>query len=395
MPRGIALPVYKPRTFLSPGYQDNLGWGYATALGAQDARRDVPVVAISGDGGFMFTANEMATAVRHRIPLMAIVFADGAFGNVRRIQQERFGNRLIASDLANPDFVRFAESFGAAAERARTPEELRRGAAARHSRAATARRLIEVPVGPIPAPMGIHPHAARAAAHEPWRAQHVLRYVDPVMELITTTSELADACATTGAPSVRHRRHRVPARDDLLPAAVRAQMASPEEAVVIDALAPGIDLTPFFALMANESVLKVFHAARQDIEIVWHRAGIVPHPLFDTQVAAMVLGYGDSISYDQLVQRITGDTLDKSHRFTDWTRRPLSPAQTHLCGVRRDAPARRLSGAGRRPRTARPHRLDGRRDEGADLARHLPRRAGARLGAAQDAACASRRSWPC
>ena len=106
-----------------------------------------------------------------------------------------------------------------------------------------------------------------------------------------------------------------------------AQMASADEAVVVDALAPGIDLTPFFELMANEKVMKVFHAARQDIEIVWHRAKLIPHPIFDTQVAAMVLGYGDSISYDQLVQRITGDTLDKSHRFTDWTRRPLSEAQ--------------------------------------------------------------------
>ncbi len=81
--------------------------------------RDVPVVSINGDGGFMYTANEIATAMRHRIPLVAIVFADGAFGNVRRIQEEQFGNRLIASDLANPDFVNFAESFGAAAERAR------------------------------------------------------------------------------------------------------------------------------------------------------------------------------------------------------------------------------------------------------------------------------------
>jgi acetolactate synthase-1/2/3 large subunit len=147
----LAFPVYKPRTFLSPGYQDNLGWGFATALGAQDARRDVPVVSISGDGGFLFTANEMATAIRHRIPLTAIVFSDGAFGNVRRIQQERFGNRLIASDLANPDFVRFADSFGAAGERARTPDELR--TALRH---AFARRdtptLIEVPVGPLPSP---------------------------------------------------------------------------------------------------------------------------------------------------------------------------------------------------------------------------------------------------
>jgi len=97
--------------------------------------------------------------------------------------------------------------------------------------------------------------------------------------------------------------------------------------VVIDALATGIDLAPFFALMANEKIVKVFHAARQDIEIVWNMAKTIPHPIVDTQVAAMVLGYGDSISYDQLVQRITGDTLDKSHRFTDWTRRPLSDAQ--------------------------------------------------------------------
>jgi ribonuclease D len=106
-----------------------------------------------------------------------------------------------------------------------------------------------------------------------------------------------------------------------------AQMASADEAVVIDALAPGIDLSPFYDLMANEKVMKVFHAARQDIEIVWHAAKLIPHPIFDTQVAAMALGYGDSISYDQLVQRITGDTLDKSLRFTDWTRRPLSEAQ--------------------------------------------------------------------
>jgi ribonuclease D len=106
-----------------------------------------------------------------------------------------------------------------------------------------------------------------------------------------------------------------------------AQMATSDEAVVVDALAPGIDLAPFFDLLADENVVKVFHAARQDIEIVWNMAGKIPHPIFDTQVAAMVLGYGDSISYDQLVQRITGDQLDKSHRFTDWTRRPLSDAQ--------------------------------------------------------------------
>ena len=147
----LALPVYRPRTFLSPGYQDNLGWGYATALGAQDARRDVPVLSINGDGGFLYTANEMATAVRHRIPLVAIVFADGSFGNVRRIQEESYGNRLIASDLANPDFVKFAESFGAAAERVRTADELR-GALRRGFARHDGPTLIEMPVGPMPSP---------------------------------------------------------------------------------------------------------------------------------------------------------------------------------------------------------------------------------------------------
>lgn len=147
----LALPVYKPRTFLSPGYQDNLGWGFATALGAQHARPDVPVLSISGDGGFLYTANELATAMRHRVPLVTVVFTDGAFGNVRRIQEEQFGNRLIASDLANPDFVKFADSFGAAAERVRTPTELR-GALRRGFTRRDGPTLIEVPVGPMPSP---------------------------------------------------------------------------------------------------------------------------------------------------------------------------------------------------------------------------------------------------
>jgi len=157
----LTWPVYKPRTFLSPGYQDNLGWGFATALGAQHARRDVPVLAISGDGGFLYTANELATAMHHRIPLVTVVFSDGAFGNVRRIQEERYGNRLIACDLTNPDFVRYAESFGAAAERAGSPEQLR--AALRRAFANRAQpTVIEVPVGPMPSPWEfIHMPAVR------------------------------------------------------------------------------------------------------------------------------------------------------------------------------------------------------------------------------------------
>src|SRR3974390_1288456 len=147
------------------------------------------------------------------------------------------------------------------------------------------------------------------------------------MDLITTTNELAAVCA-------RMARHPYVTVDTeflrettYYPLLCVAQMASPEEAMVIDTLATGIDLGPFFELLIDENVVKVFHAARQDIEIVWNMAKKIPHPIFDSQVAAMVLGYGDSISYDALVQRITGDTLDKSHRFTDWTRRPLTEAQ--------------------------------------------------------------------
>lgn len=119
------------------------------------------------------------------------------------------------------------------------------------------------------------------------------------------------------------------------------QMAAPGVTALIDPLSPDIDLTPFFKLMANEAVVKVFHAARQDIEIIVHLGDLVPHPVFDTQVAAMVCGFGDSVSYDQLVQRITGARLDKSSRFTDWRHRPLSDKQldyaladvTHLIEV--------------------------------------------------------------
>src|SRR6059058_4009527 len=147
------------------------------------------------------------------------------------------------------------------------------------------------------------------------------------MEPITTTKELAAACTRLAKYDVITVDTEFLRETTYFPILCVAQLASDDEAVVVDALAEGLDLAPFFKLMANEKVLKVFHAARQDIEIVWHRAKIIPHPVFDTQVAAMVLGYGDSISYDQLVQRITGDTLDKSNRFTDWARRPLTPAQ--------------------------------------------------------------------
>jgi acetolactate synthase-1/2/3 large subunit len=146
----LGFPVPGPRMFFSPGYQDALGWGYGTALGVQAAAPGRKVVLATGDGGFMFQAAELATAVRHRLPVVAVVFDDGAFGNVRRIQTQQYGNRLIASDLTNPDFVRFAESFGIAAFRAASPdalEEVLRGAFALNAPA-----LVHVPVGEMPSP---------------------------------------------------------------------------------------------------------------------------------------------------------------------------------------------------------------------------------------------------
>ena len=148
------------------------------------------------------------------------------------------------------------------------------------------------------------------------------------MDIITTTGQLKSCCERLATFPVITVDTEFLRETTYYPLLCVVQLASADEAVIVDTLAEGIDLKPFFDLMANEQVLKVFHAARQDIEIVWHRAGIVPHPVFDTQVAAMVLGYGDSIAYDQLVERITGTRLDKTHRFTDWSHRPLTQDQT-------------------------------------------------------------------
>ena len=146
----LAFPVFSPRTFLSPGYQDTLGWGYGAALGAQAAAPGRKVVLATGDGGFMFQAAELATAMRHKLPVVAVVFDDGAFGNVRRIQAQQYGNRLIASDLTNPDFVAFAESFGMPAFRATNPDALQD--ALRKAFALNTPALIHVPVGEMPSP---------------------------------------------------------------------------------------------------------------------------------------------------------------------------------------------------------------------------------------------------
>ena len=174
------------------------------------------------------------------------------------------------------------------------------------------------------------------------------------MPLITTAADLAAACkrmARFDAVTVDTEFMR---ETTFWPKLCVIQMASREEAVIVDAQAPDISLDPFFKLMKNEKVVKVFHAARQDVEIVYHLGNLIPHPIFDTQVAAMVCGFGDAISYDQLVHRLTGARIDKSSRFTDWSRRPLSEPQieyaladvTHLRDVY-DALSKRLAEQGR------------------------------------------------
>lgn len=119
------FPVYEPRHLITCGYQGTLGYGYATALGVKVAHPDKAVISVTGDGGFLFTATELATAVQYGIKLVTIIFNNNKFGNVQRQQKEWFGGRLITSDLHNPDFVKFAESFGAAAYRTNSPEGLR------------------------------------------------------------------------------------------------------------------------------------------------------------------------------------------------------------------------------------------------------------------------------
>jgi ribonuclease D len=147
------------------------------------------------------------------------------------------------------------------------------------------------------------------------------------MRPIATTSELAEACA-------RFSRHPFVAVDTefirehtFWPKLCLIQMGSPEEELIVDPLSDGLELAPFYQLMADERVTKVFHAARQDLEIVWTQARLIPHPIFDTQVAAMVCGFGEAVSYSNLVKQITGGDLDKTSRFTDWARRPLSQRQ--------------------------------------------------------------------
>jgi acetolactate synthase I/II/III large subunit len=146
----FAFPVYEPLTYITPGYQGTLGYGFPTSLGAKIAHPDRPVISINGDGGFGFCLNELATMAQHGIAAIAIVFTDDAFGNVRRIQQEQFGGRTIASDLRNPNFLKLAEAFGVVGWHVDSPEKLR--TAVEESILANEPTLIAVPIGPVPNP---------------------------------------------------------------------------------------------------------------------------------------------------------------------------------------------------------------------------------------------------
>ena len=147
------------------------------------------------------------------------------------------------------------------------------------------------------------------------------------MRLIVTTEELAQACESLGQHPYVAVDTEFIREQTYWPRLCLIQLAGPQDEVLVDPLAARISLQPFYDLMANARVVKVFHAARQDLEIVWNQARLIPRPIFDTQVAAMVCGFGESISYVNLVKQVTGADLDKTSRFTDWSRRPLSPKQ--------------------------------------------------------------------
>jgi ribonuclease D len=147
------------------------------------------------------------------------------------------------------------------------------------------------------------------------------------MHVITSTSALSETCSRLAAGDYVTVDTEFMREQTFWPDLCLIQLAGPGEEAIVDPLASGIDLAPFYRLMADPGVVKVFHAARQDVEIVYSEAGLIPTPIFDTQVAAMVCGFGESVSYVNLVKKVTGCDLDKSSRFTDWSRRPLSEKQ--------------------------------------------------------------------
>ena len=144
----VNMPVYKPRSFITTGYQGTLGYGLPTGLGVKIAKPNLPVLAIAGDGGFMFTLQSLAAAVQHKISLVTIIFNNNAYGNVRTMQIRDYDERVIATDLVNPDFVKLGEAFGANAFRADDNEQLRQ--AIRRGFASDLPTIVEVPIGETP-----------------------------------------------------------------------------------------------------------------------------------------------------------------------------------------------------------------------------------------------------
>lgn len=153
------------------------------------------------------------------------------------------------------------------------------------------------------------------------------RLYGPIMRVITSTDQLSEAVSQLSVHPFVTVDTEFLREQTFWPKLCLVQLAGPGIELIVDPMAPGLDMKPFYELMANEAVVKVFHAARQDIEIVYREAETIPTPVFDTQVAAMVCGFGESISYVNLVKKVTGSDLDKSSRFTDWSRRPLSDKQ--------------------------------------------------------------------
>ena len=201
------FPIYEPRTFITSGYQGTLGSGFPTALGAKVANPDRPVVAITGDGGFMFAVQELSTAVQFKIGVVTLVFNNNAYGNVRRDQRERFDGRVVASDLVNPDFVKLAESFGVGAARVTSPDHFRPALEKALADGGPYVISVEVPTDSEVSPVGIHPSGEERLAT--WNASSLLPQVGEGRSPRFSESQVDALTAHDSVFAVGERRYAV------------------------------------------------------------------------------------------------------------------------------------------------------------------------------------------
>ena len=213
------------------------------------------------------------------------------------------------------------------------------------------------------------------------------------MEIVTSTQALESLCSQLSQEAFVTVDTEFMREQTYWPELCLVQIAGAEHEAIIDPLAPELELESFWQLMVEKRVVKVFHAARQDVEIVYSRAGVIPTPLFDTQVAAMVCGFGDQASYEVLARKLARTQIDKTSRFTDWSRRPLSPKQLAYALVRRHPSQDHLSAAQGRARRVGPRGLARGGDGPAQPCRRLTGPSRSMPGSASSSSRATASNW--